>query len=381
MSKTKKGKEKEKEPTALELLNEAEMEKERLRAIALKRVQDVWARQVKTDLERERKRLAKKAAEWKKQEQERVDKELYFAARTGILSKVESLVVDQGAVNGAYRDGDSDTAYTIAQKSGHTHIVEWFDAGGETNRRGLFEQNTLNEALFTAARDSNVKAARQALVRGAEPDGHRNFWGVTALHKAVVRKKMGGLPMMQLLLEAGAEVNHVDGKNGFTPLHKAASLGLTDHVHWLILHGGLFDVQDFNGCTPLHLATDHGHLQTVQLLVNHGANIRIKDNVERTPADLALARDYEDIIDFLCGVPWNIAETRADRKLIFKAAMEKANAGLRQKEEDKRRVRAMQQASHSEAVEENIRSGGRRSFLFFNNNKKKKSKVKNTSKK
>ena len=101
MFKSKKNK--EKEPTALELLNEAEMEKERLRAIELKRVQAVWAKQVKTDLERERKRLAKKAAEWKRKEQERVDKELYFAARTGLLPKVESLIVDQGAVNGAYR--------------------------------------------------------------------------------------------------------------------------------------------------------------------------------------------------------------------------------------------------------------------------------------
>ena len=67
MSKSKKGK--EPEPSALELLNEAEMEKERLRAIKLKKVQAVWAKQVKTDLARERKRLAKKAAEWKKKEQ------------------------------------------------------------------------------------------------------------------------------------------------------------------------------------------------------------------------------------------------------------------------------------------------------------------------
>ena len=49
---------------ASRLQGEAEMEKERLRAIKLKKVQAVWAKQVKTDLARERKRLAKKAAEW-----------------------------------------------------------------------------------------------------------------------------------------------------------------------------------------------------------------------------------------------------------------------------------------------------------------------------
>ena len=338
MSNSKKSK--EPEPSALELINEAEIEKERLRAIELKKVQVVWAKQVKTDLARERKRLAKKAAEWKKKEQERVDKELYLAARTGLLSEVESLIVNHGAVNGAYRDGDADTAYTIASKQGHMHIVEWFDAGGETNRHGLFEQKTLDEELFTAARNSNIRGARQALVRGALPDGHKNFWGVTALHKAVVRKRNGGLPMMQLLLEAGADVNSVDGKDGLTPLHKAASLGIADRVHWLIVHGALFDLQDLKGRTSLHLATDHGHIRTAQLLVNHGANIRIKDYIGRTAADLARAREYDDITDFLCGVPWNIAETRADRKLIFKAAMEKANAGLKQQKEEKQRARS-----------------------------------------
>ncbi len=367
MSKSKKGK--EPEPSALELLNEAEMEKERLRAIKLKKVQAVWAKQVKTDLARERKRLAKKAAEWKKKEQERVDKELYFAARTGLLSEVESLILDQGAINGGYRDGDTDTAYTIATKEGHVHIVEWFDAGGETNRRGLFEQSTLDEELFTAARNSNIRGARQALARGAVPDGHKNFWGVTALHKAVVRKKNGGLPMMQLLLQAGADVNSVDGKDGSTPLHKAASLGIEDRVHWLIVHGAQFNLQDFKGRTPLHLATDHGHTRTAQLLVNHGANIRIKDHIERTAADLARARDNDDITDFLSGVPWNIAETRADRKLIFQAAMEKANAGLKQQKEEKRRSRLKSSEgkveSSSSAGEGRTRMKTKKSSIFF----------------
>ena len=104
-------------------------------------------------------------------------------------------------------------------------------------------------------------------------------------------------------LEAGADVNSVDGKDGSTPLHKAASLGIEDRVHWLIVHGAQFNLQDFKGRTPLHLATDHGHTRTAQLLVNHGANIRIKDHIERTAADLARARRNDDITDFLSGVP------------------------------------------------------------------------------
>ncbi len=347
------------EPSALEKLNAAEMEKEAERAEELKRVMAVWEKQVKSDLRREQKRLEKKAREWKIAEQARVDRELYEYARIGLLPKVEVLVCDCGAVNGAYRSGDNDTAWTIAEKMGHAHVVQWFEAGGNTNRANLAEQTELDQALFQACRDSDIRLARSLLEKGARPDGHKNFWGVTALHKAVVRKREGGLPMMQLLLEAGASVNRCDGKTGMSPLHKAAARNSVEKCHWLVLHGALIDAQDHVQRTPLHHATDFGHTRTMKLLVNHGASIKIQDNAGRTPADLARARSHRDIVQFLEGVPWNIAETRADRKLIFKAAMEKANKALGEQKEA-RRAKAREARARSPSPETVSKSSRRR---------------------
>ena len=57
-----------------------------------------------------------------------------------------------------------------------------------------------------------------------------------------------------------------------------------------------------------------------------------------------MIRKHHKIIEFLDGVPWNIAETKADRRLIFKKAMEEVERSLNERKEKKRQSRLMGQS-------------------------------------
>ena len=344
----------EEEPSALELLLEAENEKEEIRRLELKAAKKRWIDQQKQDFLAEKKRLKKAAKEWKALEQKRVDRELWFAAKEGTLPKVESLVINGGAVDGAFRGGDNWSASEVAEEEGFTHIVEWFELGQRSARTAQRwarkEQKELDEELFQACRASDFEQVKVLLAEGAFPDGHQNFWGQTALHKATLRKKKGGIPTMQLLLQAGANVNQIDRKDGSTSLHKAAERGLAKKVEWLLLHGAAINALDHHLETALHRATDQGYIETVKLLINHGADIKIKNSTQRDAANIAQIRDYRDIVQFLSHVPWNIAETRANRKLIFQKAMQEAEKALSDKNEEKRKKRAEAYAKSSSRV-------------------------------
>ena len=342
----------EEEPSALEILQAEEEEKQRVREIELERATRSWLDQQKNDLLEEQRRLKKKEKEWKAAKQNRVNKESWDAAKVGLLPRIEALIIDHGAIDGAFRGGDNWSAKEVAEHEGFTHIVEWFELGERSartfKRASRKEQEELDEELYQACRDSDFDQTKELLFEGARPDGHRNFWGLTALHKATLRKRKGGLPTMQLLLEAGADVNAVDRKDGSTALHKAAGKGYSTKVEWLLLHGAAINSQDYNLETALHRATDHGHVDTVRLLVNHGIDIKIKNRTQRDAANIAVARDskqHSAIVTFLDHVPWNVAETRADRHMIFEKAMKEAEKALSDKKEEKKKLRATENSS------------------------------------
>lgn len=334
------------EPSELELLNEREEERDRLRAEDLARAVRVWDAQCHKDMIKERKRLAKKQAEWQAQEQKRINRELYFAAKGGFLKTVEELI-KLGAVVGAYRGDDGDDAITIAESQGHKHVTAWFELERNTHRRHMFQQSELDLELYKAARASDLKSAKMALIKGANPDGHQNHWNVTALHKAAVRTNDGGLPMMQLLLRAGAEINQVDASNGCTAMHKACEQGLATHVSFLCAHGAHMNVTDHRGWTPLHLAADQGHLNCVKILVDSSASMRVYDLNDRTPMDIARIRNFSHLVSFFSTCPWDNPEVRRDRRRIFLDAINVINQSMSAKHRARREAAAKKQSSSS----------------------------------
>ncbi|XP_012220944.2 ankyrin repeat domain-containing protein 27-like [Linepithema humile] len=131
-----------------------------------------------------------------------------------------------------------------------------------------------------------------------------NDLGETALH---VASTTGRTKMVQLLLDAGANVNVATKPDDRTPLHLACFNDRIDAAR-LLLNCATCDVdaKDHNGDTPLHLATVAGNEKLVALLIRYGANTNARNLQNKTPLTqveekltVAFRANYANILKIL----------------------------------------------------------------------------------
>ena len=156
-------------------------------------------------------------------------------------------------------------------------------------------QNTgLTAHLHSACYLGKLEMAREALNHGARSNAE-NIRGETPLH-LVSRGQYnsqdheGGVGIVQLLLERGANVNAQD-KDHLTPLHLACYNGKLEIVRALLSHGAGVNAKGILGQTALHLVLDGNRsgrdaIGVVRLLLENGADVNAQDSSE-TPLHLA----------------------------------------------------------------------------------------------
>lgn len=108
------------------------------------------------------------------------------------------------------------------------------DAGARADR---VDDSNLTP-LHYAVRFSDCKFARQCIEAGADVNVIKTNNGMTALHYAL--RDHHSREMVELLLKAGAEINHIDRK-GFSPLHWAVYYKRLEIVK-MLLESGRADV-------------------------------------------------------------------------------------------------------------------------------------------
>ena len=93
--------------------------------------------------------------------------------------------------------------------------------------------------------------------------------------------------MVQYLISKGADVNQEDG-NGLTPLFYAAVIGNTRVAELLLCAGA--DIDHLNGrgkATALNIAAFKNNSETAKFLIKKGANVNLLTSIYEGPAFLA----------------------------------------------------------------------------------------------
>lgn len=140
------------------------------------------------------------------------------------------------------------------------------------------EKSEKVSAALAAAPNINLEATDRA--------------GETALMLASLN---GDLPLVQLLIDKGAEVN----RKGWTPLHYAATNGHDDVVRLLLDKSAYIDAGSPNGTTPVMMAARGDHASTLTLLLDQGADPAIKNQLGLKAIDFANHYRAPDAIKIL----------------------------------------------------------------------------------
>lgn len=161
--------------------------------------------------------------------------------------------------------------------------VDNASAVGELLARG-FDPNTPDESghrpLYLALRSANFKVAAVLLAQPELKVDAMNGVGETALMMAALR---GQLDWMQRLLERGAQIN----KEGWAPLHYAATGPEPRAVDMVLARGAKIDALSPNLSTALMMAVQYGAEDSARLLLERGADIKLRNRRGESAADIA----------------------------------------------------------------------------------------------
>lgn len=175
---------------------------------------------------------------------------LVLSAQLGHASCVRALL-KAGADANLTTGRAGSTALFMAAHNGHLECVEALIQEGAADVNAPTDGLT---ALTAAAASSHTDAVRALVAAGASLQHDRKPW--MALCMSALE---GNLEVLQLLLQAGADVDAVDEEQGWTAAHIAAEMGHEACLAALVESGCKLELRDKAQHFPLHLAAREGH--------------------------------------------------------------------------------------------------------------------------
>jgi ankyrin repeat protein len=128
------------------------------------------------------------------------------------------------------------------------------------------------------------------------PDINVNFENSHSENALMLCALNGDLESVKYLVEVmGAEIE----KDGWTPLHYAATKGNLNVVEYLVAKEADVNVESPNKLTPLMLAAKYGYIRVVKFLLDHEADLSMTNYQGQTAIDLAAAANQKEIADGL----------------------------------------------------------------------------------
>jgi ankyrin repeat protein len=146
--------------------------------------------------------------------------------------------------------------------------------------------------LMIAAREKSDDVAMLLLANDKTDVDALDAAQENALMYAALNKDM---PLVKALIDKDAEVN----KQGWTPLHYAATSGADDIIKLLLDESAYVDAGSPNGTTPLMMAARAGSVPAVNALLDGGADPTLKNQLGISAADFARQNNNTDLADAL----------------------------------------------------------------------------------
>mmetsp|Transcript_12790 Transcript_12790/g.38100 ORF Transcript_12790/g.38100 Transcript_12790/m.38100 type:complete len:251 (+) Transcript_12790:81-833(+) len=165
------------------------------------------------------------------------------------------------------------------------------------------------ESFVLACINGDADAVAKAIKDGADVNECGTFGPISGGQRQLATPLIAGhqhLPVVKLLLEAGADINQVvrltDGGR-MTVLQVAALTGNSPTCEYLLDHGA-----DINGSvdarqSPLHCAARHGRLELVELLIKRGADHKLPDADGHSALRRAHQSGQRAVFELLMSVP------------------------------------------------------------------------------
>jgi uncharacterized protein len=167
------------------------------------------------------------------------------------------------AVSTGAQAGSYDDFFTAITRDNPTEITELLKRGFDVNSRSPKGQ----VGLFEALQKDSQKAVAALLESEALDVNALNDKGESALMMAALK---GKVELCELLLKRGANVN----KDGWTPLHYAATGPEPKTVALLLARGAALEAESPNKNTALMMAVRYGPEASVDLLLAQGADLK-----------------------------------------------------------------------------------------------------------
>jgi ankyrin repeat protein len=150
-----------------------------------------------------------------------------------------------------------------------------------------------NPMLIVAIRDKSFKVTDLLLANKAIDVNLSNQSGENPLMMASID---GQLPLVEtLVLKNKADVN----KEGWAPLHYAASTGKLDVAQFLVANGAKVNALSPSETTPLMMSVSSGNELLIKFLLDKGADLRMRNHQGYSAIDIAELFGKDDIRDGL----------------------------------------------------------------------------------
>jgi ankyrin repeat protein len=157
---------------------------------------------------------------------------------------------------------------------------------------------TKTKDLAAAVTVGNVNDVKIFLQRDPEAI-HRT--GANDMVPIQLAADYGHSEIIQLLLQAGADVNAPHVKVQATPLQYAAEAGRLDAVRVLLAAHAKVDAVDNQGRTPLMWAATKGQVPVIQELLQHGADANLQAHNGWTALKFAQQQGNPQAVELLGG--------------------------------------------------------------------------------